>query len=87
MQENIGQNIFLTGKSAFSFINLCLQQSLRPKKTDPKSSKVNVKKPSDPYISSLSFITLDNARKSRPKSFLHWKDCLLYQKLLVSTTS
>ena len=31
--------------------------------------------------SPLSFITLDNWRKKRPKTFLHWKVCLSFKKL------
>ena len=36
---------------------------------------------------SLTFVMFDNARKNRPKSFLHWKGCLFFQNSLSSTTS
>ena len=35
----------------------------------------------------LDFVIFDKRRKTRPKSFLHWKDCLLFQKVVFSTTS
>ena len=33
------------------------------------------------------FVALDGARKKRPKSFIHWKVCLFFQKFVFSTTS
>ena len=38
-------------------------------------------------ICPFRFITLDDARKNRQKSFLHWKICLFFQKLVFSATS
>ena len=36
-----------------------------------------------PINCQLRFVTLDKARKNRPKSFLHWKVCLFFSKLFV----
>ena len=36
----------------------------------------------DSYKSSMTFFMVDKSRKDRPKTFIHWKDCL-FSKLCV----
>ena len=86
MREKTSQKLFFTGKFAFFFKNLCFQQPLRCCRNDPKSSAAisicqitlwtRVRR-------SLRFVTLDNARRNRPKSFLHWKECIFFSKICV----
>ena len=74
----------------FSKISFCSQQPLRCCRNDPKTSAeisncqntlwTRVKR-------SLRFVTLDNARKYRPKSFLHREECIFFWKIVFSTTA
>ena len=41
----------------------------------------------DPQKGFLKFVILDSIRKGRPKSFLHWKVWLYFQRFMFSTTS
>ena len=72
MQKN-RPKYFLDRKVCLFFINLCFQQSLRCQGNDPKTSTVIVKLLSGPYILSLRFITINNARKIWPKLFFTGK--------------
>ena len=77
---------FLQWNECSFFQNICFQQPLRCYRNDLVISPVIVRKLLD-YSLPLSFVTLDNARKNRPKSFLHWSGCLFFfQKFMFSTT-
>ena len=73
-EKKIGQNISFARKITFFYTSFCFQQPLRCYRIDLVTSQVIVRRLLD-YNLPLSFVTLDNARKNRPKSFLHWARC------------
>ena len=80
----IGQNLFSTGKNAFFSKHLLSTTSKFLQKWSCKFPSF-VKILLDPFNLPLRFVTLDNARKKRPKYFLHWAGWLFFQKLVFST--
>ena len=69
------------------FQKICFQQHLRCYRNDLVTSPIIVRILLDPYNMPLRFLTLDNARKIRPKSFLHWAGCLFFQNSVFPTTN
>ena len=68
----------------FSKISFWPQQPLRCCRNDPKSSAAHSICQNTLWIRvmrSLRFVTLGNARRNRPKSFPHWKECIFFEKL------
>ena len=71
---------FSSLKRLLFFQIICFQQPLRCYRNDLVTSPVIVRRLLD-YNLPPSFVPLDNARKKRPKSFLHWAGCLFFKKL------
>ena len=62
------------------FQNICFQQPLRCYRNDLVTSPVIARRLLD-YNLPLSFVTLGNARKNGPMSFLHLAGCLFFKSL------
>ena len=79
IREEIGEKLFFTGKFSSFFKSLCFQQPLGSWRNDPLTSTLIVKLPCGTPIScSLTFVLFYNTRRSRRKSFLHWKVSKIY---------
>ena len=79
---------FFHWKDCLFFNNLCFQQPLGSWRNGLITSTLIVKLPCGTPIScSLTFVLFYNTRRSRRKSFLHWKICLFLQKFMSSATS
>ena len=88
MRDKIGQTLFFIGEIAFFFRKFLFSITSWVLKRWSYSSHSNSQITSWNVIScSLTFVMSDIARKNRPKSFFHWKDCLFFLKFVFSTTS
>ena len=82
MRERIGQNLFSAGRLPYFSENCVYNNLLGPKKWSYNFHST-CENTSWTIISCLlRYFTIDNARKRRPKSFLHWKVCFFFFKNL-----
>ena len=86
IREKNNPMYFFRSKDYLFLQTFCFQKPLRSYRNDLVTSPVTVRTLSDPYNLPLRFVTLDKARKNRPKSFLHWARCFFFQKFMFSTT-
>ena len=84
MPEKVGQILFFTGKFAFFFRKIVFST------TSPVIQKWSCNLHSSCQKTLwilincfMRLVTLDNARKNRPLSFLRWKVCIFFSKFFV----
>ena len=84
MGEKIGQNLFFTGKFAFFSKKIVLSTTSLVLQKRSCNFHSNCQNTLSILINCpLRFVTFDNSRKDRPKSFLHWKECIFFSKICV----
>ena len=81
MRERIGQNLFFAGRLPYFSENCVYNNLLGPKKRSYNFHSNCQNTLWTLADRSLRFITLDNARKNRSKSFLRWKIALIFENL------
>ena len=86
--ENVGQKLFFTWKIAFFFQKLVFSTTswvLTTCSHNDRSFCQNTlwTRTNCP----MRFVKLVNTRKKGPQFFPHWKNCLLFQRIVFSTTS
>ena len=87
IREEIGEKLFFTGKFSSFFKSLCFQQPLGSWRNS-FNFNINCQVTLwNPYKLFPDVFLFYNTRRSRRKSFLHWKVCIFLQKFMFSATS
>ena len=88
IREEIGHNLFFTGKIAFFFKHFCFSATSWVLKKWSYNFNINCQFTLwTPIRCSPTFVMFCNTRRNRRKSILHWKCCLFLQKFMYSATS